>query len=133
MKKVITVVAAAIFKDNKLLVCRRADEGRQALKWELPGGTVENGESLENALKREMVEELSLQVYVEKLIGSSTLQYEYVDIQLNVFLCQIESGTLTLNYHTDMKWASETEVYRLDLIPGDVPFIKKLPWPSASV
>jgi 8-oxo-dGTP diphosphatase len=131
MKKVLTVVAAAIFNHDRLLVCRRADEGRQALKWELPGGTVEQNETLEFALVREMQEELSINVDVKTLIGESVLRYEYVDIHLHVYLCEITSGVLTLNYHTDMKWVTQAEVYKLDLIPGDIPFIKKLPWPEA--
>ena len=126
--KIILVVAAVLFREGKVLCVQRAEYEKEyvSLKWEFPGGKVEVGESREEALVREIREELS--VDIEVLEFFMTVEHTYPDFHLtmHVFKCALQSGEIVLNEHVDMKWLSMEELGSLDWAAADVPVVKSL-------
>ena len=125
---VIQVVAAAIFQDDRVLCVQRAEHDREyvSLKWEFPGGKVEVGESREEALVREIREELAVDIEVSEFL--MTVEHTYPDFHLtmHVFKCALQSGEIVLNEHMDAKWLSLEELDQLDWAAADLPVVKSL-------
>lgn len=123
--KIVNVSAAAIVQDNKILATRR---GYGAYKdwWEFPGGKLEDGESPEAALIREIREELNVEISVGKLLR--TVEYDYPGFHLimHCFLCSISSGVLTLNEHEDARWLSVSELGSVAWLPADLLLLEDL-------
>ena len=126
--KTIEVVAAVIVRDGKILCVQRAEHEKEYIssKWEFPGGKVEVGESLEEALVREIREELSVDIEVSEFL--MTVEYTYPDFHLtmHVFKCALQSGEIVLNEHVDMKWLAVEELGSLDWAAADIPVVKAL-------
>ena len=122
------VVAAAIFQDNRVLCVQRAEHEKEyvSLKWEFPGGKVEVGESREEALVREIREELAVDIEVSEFL--MTVEHTYPDFHLtmHVYKCALQSGEIVLKEHVDAKWLSLEELDQLDWAAADVPVIKSL-------
>ena len=127
MKKY-NVVAAVIIKDGKILCTQRnvSKYDYISLKWEFPGGKIEDKESEEDALLREIKEELNLEIKIEKKI--ITVQHQYPDFALTMhtFLCTSISNELILNEHTAFKWLSKKDLEELDWAAADLPIVKKI-------
>ena len=123
-----SVVAAAIFRDNRVLCVQRPKHTKEykSLKWEFPGGKVEFGESREEALVREIREELSVDIEVSEFL--MTVEHTYPDFHLtmHVFGCVLNQGEITLNEHITLKWLSVDELDQLDWAAADVPVVKSL-------
>ena len=126
MKKHIEVVAAIIKKDNKIFCAQRADKGELAKKWEFPGGKIEKNETPEEALKRELVEELKLEVDVKGHFLTVDHEYENFTISLHSYLCEAKSEQITLLEHLDSKWLKLADLYNLDWAAADIPIVDKL-------
>jgi 8-oxo-dGTP diphosphatase len=127
MKK-IEVVAAVIFHNEKILCVQRGDNKYSyiAFKYEFPGGKVEEGETNEQAIKREILEELNLPITIDsKFI---TVNHEYPDFILimHSFLCSCSTPELQLSEHIDYKWLDKTELKPLDWAAADIPIVDKL-------
>ena len=124
----IQVVAAAIFQNDKVLSVQRAEHEKEyvSLKWEFPGGKVEVGESLEEALVREISEELSVDIEVSEFL--MTVEHTYPDFHLtmHVFKCVLDQGEITLNEHVALKWLSLDELDQLDWAAADIPVVEFL-------
>ena len=124
MSNKINVVAAVIFERGKYLICQRPLHKRHGDLWEFPGGKVHFRETFENAIKRELFEELSL-----TLIGIGKLLFtaEEVDSDFAIHFieCFIE-GNLKLNEHQSVLWATKEELLHLQLAPSDMNFIQQL-------
>ena len=124
----IQVVAAAIFQNDKVLCVQRADHEREyiSLKWEFPGGKVEVGESREEALVREIREELSVDIEVSELL--MTVEHTYPDFHLSmhVFKCVLDHGEITLNEHVALNWLSIDELDQLEWAAADIPVVESL-------
>ncbi|PKL92119.1 MAG: 8-oxo-dGTP diphosphatase MutT [Candidatus Goldiibacteriota bacterium HGW-Goldbacteria-1] len=118
----IKVAAAIIMKGEKVLITKRAKDDAHALKWEFPGGKAEKGETLKKCLKREIKEELNLEIKVGDLFEVTAVD----KIELTSFLCEIVSGDLTLNVHEDSKWVKIPNLTRYDFAPADIGAVKKL-------
>ena len=122
------VVAAAIFRENRVLCVQRSKHTKeyQSLKWEFPGGKVEVGESREEALVREIREELSVDIEVSEFL--MTVEHTYPDFHLtmHVFKCVLDNGEITLNEHVAHKWLSIDELDQLDWAAADIPVVKSL-------
>ena len=96
------------------------------LKWEFPGGKVEEGESLESSLIREIEEELSLKILLGERLNPVTHDYGGFQILLIPFLAQIESGHLMLLEHQSYKWLALPELLPLDWAEADLPVAKEV-------
>ena len=126
MKKELFVVAAAIIKDNKVFSAQRGNKGKTAFKWEFPGGKIEPGESPEQALARELREELSINVEVHELITAIVDEYEDVILHIDTYRCSLISGTPTLSEHINMAWSDKNELDKLGFSPADKPTLEKI-------
>lgn len=127
MKKV-EVVAAVIFHNNKILCVQRGENKYSyiAFKYEFPGGKVENGETNEAAIKREILEELNLEISIDSQF--LTVNHEYPDFILTMhsFICFCDNPSIELSEHIDCKWLDKTELKTLDWAAADVPIVDKL-------
>ncbi|MDF2701027.1 MAG: hydrolase [Haloplasmataceae bacterium] len=124
--KRIEVVAAIFIKDNKVFCAQRANKGPLGLKWEFPGGKIEVNETREEALKREIKEELDTQISVDKLFMTIEHQYETFHITMHTFLCSAIAGNLTLSEHVNSCWLSKNDIHSLDWAAADMPIVDKL-------
>ena len=127
MTKTIEVVAAVIFREGKSSVFRELIMKEYiSLKWEFPGGKVEVGESREEALVREIEEELSVDIEVSEFL--MTVEHTYPDFHLtmHVFKCVLDQGEITLNEHVALMWLSIDELYQLDWAAADIPVVEFL-------
>jgi len=124
----IEVAAVVLFQDDKVLCVQRPRHTKEykSFKWEFPGGKVEVGESREEALVREIREELAVDIEVSEFL--MTVEHTYPDFHLtmHVFKCALQSGEIVLNEHVDMKWLSIEELGSLDWAAADVPVVKSL-------
>ena len=125
-KKPVDVVAALIWEKDKFLICQRPDHKTRGLLWEFVGGKVEPGESMQQALARECVEELAINVKV----GSQFMQviHEYPDmlIRLTLFHCTIPEGFPQALEHKDLKWIHHSEADKYEFCPADAELLKEI-------
>lgn len=123
--KTIEVVAAIIKKQDKIFITRRS-YGEFADMWEFPGGKIELGESREEALIREVKEELELDI--NNLEYLTTVEYDYPNFHLTMhcFICEICGGELVLNANNDAKWVSLEELSTQKWVPADVEVVEKI-------
>ena len=123
--KTVRVVAAVIRKDNKIFATQRG-YGEFKDGWEFPGGKIEEGETPEQALAREIKEELDTDINVGELID--TIEFDYPDFHLSMdcFWCEIVQGELELREHESAKWLSKEKLYTVDWLPADVGLIEKI-------
>ena len=126
--KTIEVVAAVITQDGKVLCVQRGEHAKEyiSLKWEFPGGKVEFGENREDALVREIQEELAAEIHELQFL--MTVEHSYPDFHLTMhaYSCTLKTGEITLQEHVDMKWLAPEELDQLDWAKADVPVVKQL-------
>lgn len=127
MKKV-EVVAAIIYFEEKILCVQRGDNKYNyiAYKYEFPGGKVEQGESNEEAIKREILEELNLKIKIDSQFITVNHQYPDFILVMHSFNCSCSSPKLELSEHIDFKWLNKNELKTLDWAAADVPIVNKL-------
>jgi 8-oxo-dGTP diphosphatase len=127
-KKKVDVVGAVIFDDahKKYLVTMRDRSRAQGGLWEFPGGKIEPGEKPEEALIREIKEELNCSISVKELIEDYTYEYPELIVRLITYLCTLEEGDPVLSEHEGMKWVSKEEMLELDFPQADIPTVKSL-------
>jgi 8-oxo-dGTP diphosphatase len=113
------VVAAIIKKGNLYLVTQRNKDKYMGLKWEFPGGKVEANETLQEALTREIYEELNININVYEKIAEERYKDSEINIVLHYFLCSIKDGAISLNEHEAMQWADKTDFDKYDFVVGD--------------
>lgn len=127
MKK-IEVVAGVIFWKDLVLCVQRPKNNLHYIseKFEFPGGKIEKGETKEEALHRELLEELNLSTKIKSFF--LTVVHEYPDFELTMhsYLCEANSKELTLNEHIDQKWLKINELTALDWAAADIPIVDKL-------
>ena len=125
-KKHFEVVAAVIKKDNKIFCCQRGPKGECAFKWEFPGGKIEPGETKEEALVREIKEELDTEVEIIELLD--TVEYDYPNFHLSMdcFICNIKSGDLVLKEHEAAQWLTKETLDSVNWLPADLGLIDKI-------
>jgi len=126
--KQIEVVAAIIQFENKFLCVQRGEDKYDyiSLKYEFPGGKIEPGESLNQALEREIKEELQYDICVkEKFL---TVEHQYPDFQLKMhsYLCSAVHTNLTLTEHINYRWLEINQLDELDWAAADIPIVEKL-------
>lgn len=123
--KRIRVSAAVIHKDGKIFATQRG-YGEYKGKWEFPGGKREEGESGEEALKREIKEELDSTIIIEKLICTTEYDYPTFHLTMDVYLATLLEGKLTLLEHEDAKWVSLDFIDTLDWLGADWSVIEEI-------
>lgn len=94
------------------------------LKWEFPGGKINNGEGLTECLKRELLEELGIEAAIDHPLPPVTHNYQTVSVTLHPFVCRIVSGEITLHEHVALAWLTPRELHTLDWAEADVPVIQ---------
>ena len=117
--KTIEVAAAIIVKDNRIFATQRG-YGEFKDGWEFPGGKIEEGETPQQALVREIQEELDTEVEVGDLLGTVEYDYPTFHLSMQCFLCRIKSGRLNLKEHEAARWLAEDELDSVDWLPADI-------------
>ena len=118
MMKHIEVVAAIIRKDGKIFATQRG-YGDFKDWWEFPGGKMEPGETREEALGREIREELSTEIKIDKLLRTVEWDYPAFHLTLHCFMCRLASEEMHLNEHEAAKWVDGESIYSLKWLPAD--------------
>lgn len=126
MKKNIHVVGAVIVEDEKILCAQRGEGKTLSLKWEFPGGKIEQGESPQEALRREIEEEMNCQIEIGDQVEHTVYEYDFGIVHLTTFFCRIVQGEPVLTEHVAVKWLAPHELNSLDWAPADIPAIEKL-------
>ena len=116
--KTIEVVAAIITADNRIFSTQRG-YGEYKDGWEFPGGKMEEGESPEQALIREIREELETDISVEQFIRTIEYDYPKFHLKMHCFLCSIVSGDLVLIEHEAARWLTKDTIDDVDWLPAD--------------
>ena len=123
----ITVVAALIKKDNKVLIAKRATGDSNVYgKWEFPGGKVEIGETEESAIEREIKEEFEMDIKAIKFITNNICQYPTKTIDLRLYECEYISGDFKLHDHLEYAWIEIDKLLEYDLAKADIPLAESL-------
>lgn len=127
IKKTVHVVAAIIENEQKEIFCAlRGPQMTLPNYWEFPGGKIEESETKQEALKREITEELNCGIEVFDQVEDTTYEYEKVIVRLETFMAKILSGSPRLSEHAEMKWVSRENLETLNWAPADIPAIEKL-------
>lgn len=121
------VTAAIIIENEKILLCRRSPTSKVGGAWELPGGKIEFGETPQECLERELIEELSMRGSAGSIVGESLFEYDHGSFHL-IGVEFIRTGTFELNadIHDASGWYSKTEALALALAPADIPLIESI-------
>ena len=122
----ITVTAAIIVQNGKVLICRRKTGLKNGGLWEFPGGKREKGESLRECLERELFEELGVRAKAGEIFGEGLYEYDYGTIKLIGFQTELESREFTLTDHDMIEWADIKKLSDFRLSEADIPFARKL-------
>lgn len=123
--KQIKVVAAIIQKENKILATKRG-YGEFINMWEFPGGKIESGETKEQALVREIKEELNIEISVDKFALDIEYQYPNFYLFMSCFMCSIKEGSIELLEHNDGKWITKEDLNTLNWLPADIDAVNYL-------
>jgi 8-oxo-dGTP diphosphatase len=125
-RKRIEVVAAIIRDDDGRIFATQRGYGAMKDGWEFPGGKMEAGETPEQALRREIKEELDTLIAVEDLL--TTVEWAYPDFHLTMhcYWCHVESGSLTLKEHEAARWLNIDQIDTVDWLPADMEVIKEI-------
>ena len=123
--KTIEVVAAIIYKDGAYFATQRG-YGEFEGMWEVPGGKIEPGESRESALKREIQEELCVNISVEDFICTTDYDYPSFHLTMHCYLCSIESGEIELREHKSARWLIVDMLDSVEWLPADKEVVDKL-------
>lgn len=123
--KEIKVVVAIIQKENKILATKRG-YGEFINMWEFPGGKIESGETKEQALVREIKEELNIEISVDKFALDIEYQYPNFYLFMSCFMCSIKEGSIELLEHNDGKWITKEELNTLNWLPADIDAVNYL-------
>lgn len=120
------VTAAVIRKNNKVLLAQRHEDSKHSLKWEFPGGKLEKGESPEHCIKREIKEELNLDIEIKDIFKVVFHGYSDRDILLLCYLCNALEGEILPLECNDFKWVNINEISKFNIVEADVPVIEKI-------
>lgn len=127
MKKTIKVVAAIIENENKEVLCAlRSPQMSLPNLWEFPGGKVEEGESLLDAIEREIQEELDCKVKAIDVFDENTHEYEKIIVNLIGIKCTLVEGTPTAKEHSKLIYLNKANLSSLVWAPADVPIVENL-------
>lgn len=123
--KTIEVVAAIILRDGAYFATQRG-YGEFEGMWEFPGGKIEPGESREDALKREIQEELGVDIYIKELLCTTEYDYPTFHLTMHCYLCSVASGEIELREHKSAQWLTAETLDTIEWLPADKGIIAKL-------
>lgn len=124
VKVVAAVIKATNEKGESVIFATQRGYGDFKDGWEFPGGKIEDGETPQNALKREIMEELETEVSVGELIDTIEYDYPTFHLSMNCFWCDIVSGELVLKEHEAAKWLTKNELDSVEWLPADISLIE---------
>ena len=113
------VVAAIIKKDDYYLLAKRNKEKYMGLKWEFPGGKVEKDESFEEALSREILEELNVNIEIHNKVAEESYQDDEINIVLHYYMCSLIDTDIVLSEHEAIEWVKKQDFLNYEFVPGD--------------
>ena len=123
--KTVRVVAGIIIEDGKVFATQRG-YGEFKDGWEFPGGKIEQGETPEEAVVREIMEELDTEVEVKELFDTVEYVYPKFHLSMDCFICKIKKGDLVLKEHEAAKWLAKETLHTVDWLPADYGLVEKL-------
>ena len=119
------VATAVILYNGKVLIAQRKRGKDLALYWEFPGGKLEKGETLEQCLKRELLEEMGLPIEIDKFFMQSVYEYEFGSFAINAFLAHSDTDKIPLlSAHEQYKWVLPKEMFDYTYSPADMPIVE---------
>ena len=121
----INVTCAIIYFNDKILVTQRSEKMKLPLKWEFPGGKLEEGENEIDCIKREINEEKNIDIEVLEKLSNSLFDYGNFKINLIPFTANYVSGEIILTEHKDYKLLDKSELLNLDWAEADLPIVKE--------
>lgn len=127
MKKTVKVVGAIILNESDEVLCAlRSPDMSLPNYWEFPGGKVEENESFEEAIIREIKEELNCLIETNQIFHEYTHEYEHIFVNLITVLCRLVDGTPTASEHAELKWINKKNLTGLQWAPADIPTVDLL-------
>lgn len=126
MKQKKEVTAAVIRREGRILIAQRAVDDELPLLWEFPGGKLEPGETLEECIRREMQEELGVEIRVTGILSTSLYHFDDKEIHFTVYNAEITKGEPALYVHNDLRWVKPSELKDYDFMPPDLLFLDKV-------
>ena len=123
--KQIEVVAAIIHDEQNRVFATQRGYGEWKDYWEFPGGKMEPGESPEEALKREIWEELETRIVIERFVKTIEWDYPTFHLTMHCYWCRVESGDLTLKEHEAARWLGKDELSSVNWLPADLQLLEE--------
>lgn len=123
---IIKVVCGIIFDNDKVFICRRKEGKSLASFWEFPGGKIEENETHQIALKRELQEELEMEINIMDFVGQSNYDYGNFQIELYGYKCNLINYQGKLTDHDAFEWIDINKLSEYKLAPADIPFIRMI-------
>ena len=123
--KTIEVVAAVIHKDGAYFATQRG-YGEFEGMWEFPGGKIETGESRESALKREIQEELGIDITIDKFLCTTDYDYPSFHLTMHCYLCRVELGMIELREHKSARWLTVDMLDSVEWLPADWEIVENI-------
>lgn len=123
--KHLNVACAIIERSDLVLATQRSAAMTLPLKWEFPGGKIDPGETPDECLRREIMEELGVRVCVGRMLATATHNYPDFAVTLHPFVCTIDAGEIVLHEHVALAWLPPEELLSLDWAEADLPIIRE--------
>ena len=115
----IDVVAAIIKREDYYLLAKRNKDKYMGLKWEFPGGKVEQNETFKEALSREILEELNVNIQIHSKVAEERYQDEQINIVLHYYMCSLIDNDIVLSEHEAIEWVKKQDFLKYEFVPGD--------------
>jgi 8-oxo-dGTP diphosphatase len=122
----VRVVAAVIERDGRVLIAKRRKGDKLGGKWEFPGGKIDKGETPEDALKRELLEELGTEAIVGEFVCSSRYDYDHLSVELLVYRTRQISGEVIPFVHDEIRWVRPEDLSEYDFPEANLPVIEAI-------
>ena len=117
--KPVDVVAAIIKSEDYYLLAKRNKDKYMGLKWEFPGGKVEQNETFKEALSREILEELNVNIEIHKKVAEESYEDEEINIILHDYMCSLIDNDIVLSEHEAIEWVKKQDFLKYEFVPGD--------------
>lgn len=122
----VKVAAAVMIRENKILIGKRNKDDILGGLWEFPGGKIEDGETPEVTLRREMEEELGVEIEIGAFIGMNQHTYPHIAIELHAYYCYCVKGEPRALEHQELRWVEVSELSLHEFAPADIPIVNML-------